>query len=234
MIKIQKLILAALFITVAVPAFANSEIGISASLNSNALWTGVDYYDERSTSNVMGYSITIPYQYNFNNQLSLRTELRYITRNYTQDTYQNIDNSITSENNYNSYFEIPLMGRIYLGHNNNPFKLFINLGGYYSYWLTSSTSGKYINLSNITGVNTSDESYYSSITTDGFDKNDNRNNFGFLGGIGFEVQIQQHLKASFETRIKSDITSIYSTDQINAVDEFNNTIEGNFTFIYSL
>jgi len=110
--KKQKFILLVLLLMVAFPIFANSEIGISASLNSNTIWTGTDYYDERSTSNLIGYSLTIPYQYNFNGRISLRTELSYVTKNYTEDTYQNYDNSTTYEYHYNSYVEFPVMGHL--------------------------------------------------------------------------------------------------------------------------
>jgi len=231
--KKQKFILLVLLLMVAFPIFANSEIGISASLNSNTIWTGTDYYDERSTSNLIGYSLTIPYQYNFNGRISLRTELSYVTKNYTEDTYQNYDNSTTYEYHYNSYVEFPVMGHLYFGPTESQFKPFINFGAYFSYWLTASTTGEYLNISSISGVDTSSDSYYTTVETEGFDDNDNRYNYGLLGGIGFEYEVQRHLKASFETRLTADLTSIYSTDQFDAVDEYNVTIEGNFAFVYS-
>ena len=222
-----------MLLTTALPAFANSEIGISASLNSNTLRIGTDYYDERSTSNIIGYSVSIPYQYNFNDRISLRTELSYITKNYTEDTYQNYDDSTTYEYHYNSYVELPVMGHLYLGPTDRAFKPFINFGGYFSYWLTASTSGEYLNISTLSGVDTSEDSNYTSIESDGFDDDDNRYNYGILGGIGFEYELQLHLKASFETRLTADISSIYSSNQYDSVDESNVTIEGNLALIYS-
>jgi outer membrane protein W len=229
--KKQSLIVSALLLMILTPIFSSSEIGFSASLNSSTVLTDTDYYSERSTSNVLGYSLVMPYQYNFNEKASIRAEITYITKNYTEDTYQSYDESTTQEFHYNSYFELPIMGRYYFKKVDD-FRPFINLGGYFSYWLTASTEGEYLNLSSITGVDSSDD-VYTTIETEGFSSNDNRYNWGLLGGIGFEFQLEEHFKLAFETRITQDITSLYKTDQIQAVDEFNQSIETNFGFMYS-
>lgn len=230
--KKQSIIISALLLMIVTPIFSSSEIGLSASLNSSTLLTDADYYNERSTSNVLGYSLVMPYQYNFNEKFSIRAEISYITKNYTEDTYQSYDESTTQEFHYNSYFELPLMGRYYFKKIED-FRPFVNLGGYFSYWINASTEGQYLNLSSITGVDNSDDDNYTTIETEGFSSNDNRYNLGLLGGIGFEFQLKEYLKLAFETRITQDITSLYKTDQTQAVDEFNQSIETNLSLMYS-
>lgn len=230
--KKQLISICVLLFIVSAQLFSNPEIGITSSISSNTLVTDSDYYDERSTSNLLGCSIVIPFQYPINNNFGVRAEISVKTKNYTEDTYQTLDNSITSEEYYNSYIELPLILHFTVGESKK-IRPVINLGGYFSYWLTSYTKGKYLNLSVLSNVDKI-SNYYTIIDSNEFNLNNNRFNWGLLGGIGLEYHIEKDIKAFFETRISYDISSIYSTDQTYAIKEHNMNIEWNFGVIHVL
>jgi hypothetical protein len=219
-------------------ASAQLSVGIEGGYNKNYLVTN---NANRAFTNYVpmnGFNVGIPVQFQLADWFAVTADPTFIQKNYRQERssfFQGI-----YQNNYNSYLQLPVTGRILFG--GEKLKGFIDAGVYGGYWMSSKIKGVNSNILDLTGdENTSVSSIFDFQKPFSYDqkytfdtKKDNQLEFGWIAGLGVGYDITQRYQVFSEARIMYSFTDQQKNYQTNQVPRYNTTYGVNLGIMYHL
>lgn len=206
--------------------YSQVSVGVSVGYDRNNLSTGSSYRSFVRNKAMSGFSVGLPVRYDVNDWFGVQSELTYIQKN--NKTERNYAYSAISEEMTNSYLQVPLMGHFSFG--SDKIRGFLNLGGYGAYWLSGNREG--INL-NVFGEG--QEQLYPYDESYKFDsRKDRRMEFGLVGGIGVQYNLNQNISFFAESRYYYSLTDMQKDYMYKRPTKYNNTLAVNVGCMFSL
>jgi len=112
-------------------------IGIAAGFTSNNLFTSEAGRGYTEYKDGEGFEIAAPFRYVIYPWLALQAEVQYIQKNYIWTRTGSYNEIYCNVNN--SFIDVPVMVNLSLG--SEKLRVFVNAGGYASYWIESKVQG---------------------------------------------------------------------------------------------
>jgi hypothetical protein len=178
------------------------------------------------TDSAMGFSLALPIEVGINSWLSLRLEPTYLQKNYGTETNDEVSSWYATSLAYtNSYISLPLICKF--SHSfakESPLSLYVDVGGYYEYWLSQEASGTELSLLNTTNTSSSNYIVNQEGSVDFDDERDTRIYYGWLIGMGLDMTFSKHFEGYFEVRYIYSITGRYQEYQSDMYNQYNRTL----------
>jgi hypothetical protein len=214
---------------------AQFSAGIEGGYNKNYLVTNNSNRAFTNYFPLNGFNVGIPVQYQFTEWFAIATDPSFIQKNYRQERssfFQGV-----YQNNYNSYLQLPLTGRILFG--GERLKGFIDAGIYGSYWLSGKIKGVNANILDLTTNNTATNSIFDYQNRYGYNekyifdkKKDNRLEYGWIAGLGAGYDITTRYHVFAEARLMYAFTDQQKNYMTNQVPRYNSTYGINAGIMY--
>lgn len=224
--KIAAFIVTVALTVAALLSKAQVSIGFGGGATANYLKTNISNRTYTTINSKLGYCIYLPFQYSFNNWISLYTDLSFMQKNYSIvriDSFAGINQSFK-----NTYIQLPLIAR--WEHGRNRIKGFLDVGIYGAYWLKGRIKGNVPNIFNI-----SDSVHASGQVTEYFaldsynekyqfsSQRDNRIEFGWVAGIGAKYALGNRHSLFIECRYYYALTDQQKNYAIHLTPKYNQT-----------
>ena len=207
-------------------AAAQLSAGIEGGYNKNYLVTNNANRAFTNYQPLNGFEVGIPVQYKIRDWFAIETEPAFVQKNYNQE--RSVFFAGVYQDNYNSYFQLPLMGHFMFG--GQRLKGFVNAGIYGGYWLGGKVKGEMPNILDITDSESSGNSIYdyehpySYNEKYSFDnRKDRRLSAGWIGGLGLSYDLNGRYQVFTEGRALYDFTDQQKNYMTNQVPRYNTT-----------
>lgn len=205
-------------------SFGQLSVGLSTGYSYNTLDADPGYFYNREYLSEEGFAVAIPVQYAFNDWFSLRSEVGYVTKNYSWEREVTILSQVEAERYTNGYLQIPIMGSVSFG--GDRLRGFVNGGAYVGAWLNSSVNSLLYDIFSGVFVLANGSEYE-------FNKErDNRFDWGVIAGLGVEYLVMPKMSLFAEGRLLyglSDTQKNYMTDQYH---RYNTTMVAQIGVLY--
>lgn len=157
-------------------------------------------------------------QYDFNDWLSVRTDVNWTEKNYR--LYRTGEMEGSNYRTTNGYLQIPVMASMSFG--GNRLRGFMNLGLYAGWHLTSHRKGTMTSIHNqIQGL----DNYVYDIDEDCFNRNrDRRFEWGIAGGAGIDWRFKPNWGAQLEGRCYYSLLSTEKSKGEAMTPRYNTTL----------
>lgn len=223
--KKKYMVLWVLFFLPFASLFADVKVGLSLGLDRNSVERTDGYSYIMDTNAAMGFSLSLPIEVGINSWLSLRLEPTYIQKNYATETNDSISSWYATSLDYtNSYISLPLLFKF--SHSfakENPLSLYVDVGGFYEYWISQEASGTELSLLNTTNTSSSNYLVEQEGSIDFDEDIDNRFYYGWLIGTGLDITLSKHFEGYFEVRYIYSISGRYQDYQSDMYNQYNRT-----------
>jgi outer membrane protein with beta-barrel domain len=225
---LRKTLFVFLLILTATELKAQSSLGFETGLTAGYLNTNIANRTSSEITYRLGYSIAIPFEYQFNKWLSVETVPGIVQKNYSITRTDSLSGAYTSF--INTYLQLPVMAKAILFHKKK-FIFFANAGFYYGYWMAARQKGNEANIFTATESNNSSGQTTSTIDYTSFnekytinDQVDNQSEWGWIAGLGAQKKIKERYTAYAAFRIYESFTQQQKNYMINQIPQYNETL----------
>lgn len=217
-------------VVIAIPYFGNAQLSIGYEVGYSYNHLSTDISNKTFTKNTInrGYCTNLQINYGFSSFFLLQTGIGLIQKNYSfvrTDKYKGVSETFT-----NSYLQLPFTVQLIV-INKGKFKVILNNGFYYAYWLFANIKGYIPNIYNTTNeIDPDGETIQNFSLTYYSDKlqlsntKDNQFEFGFITGLNFDYSLNNKHSIYFELNYYQSVTDQQKKYMINQISKKNQTL----------
>ncbi|MBE9488308.1 MAG: PorT family protein [Bacteroidetes bacterium] len=174
------------------------DIGIRGGVGGGSIETR-PFWEKNSSFGVPVYGLSILYKGKLKYLDALEANVNYTTSQFSWLAKNKSDSSYTRKINA---IEIPIMWHAYYSLDNDRLNIFLNLGPYISYDISSKESWIGNDIGNSAWETRTQDYEYSNLK-------DNRFGYGAIGGIGISYIFAKRITISAEARYRFGFNDIY-------------------------